>query len=98
MRFPRMTTRRWMVVVAIVGLLLAAFVMVRRSFEYRRIARAHLDMYAKLYEWNPPGDRRRWAAWQRRRATYHLGLHLKYLAATRHPWLPVEPDPPEPAQ
>jgi hypothetical protein len=95
MPLPRMTTRRWMVVVAVVALLFAAFAMVRRSLEYRRIARAHLDMYDKLYILDPH-DRRPWFARNHRRATYHLGLHLRYLAAARHPWLPVEADPPEP--
>jgi hypothetical protein len=30
------------------------------------------------------------------RAGYHLSLEWKYLRSARRPWLPVEPDPPEP--
>jgi hypothetical protein len=29
-------------------------------------------------------------------ATYHRALKAKYERAVRYPWLPVEPDPPEP--
>ena len=32
----------------------------------------------------------------RRRALYDRRMKLKYEAAARNPWLPVEPDPPEP--
>jgi hypothetical protein len=30
------------------------------------------------------------------RASYHAGLKRKYEEAARYPWLPVDPDPPEP--
>jgi hypothetical protein len=30
------------------------------------------------------------------RAAYHTALVQKYERAARYPWLPVEPDPPEP--
>ena len=32
----------------------------------------------------------------RRAAEYHEAMALKYERAARYPWLPVEPDPPEP--
>ena len=32
----------------------------------------------------------------RRRAGYYAALKQKYEQAARHPWLAVEPDPPEP--
>jgi hypothetical protein len=35
-------------------------------------------------------------AWALRRAAYHERLGQNYRRAARHPWLPVEPDPPEP--
>jgi hypothetical protein len=35
------------------------------------------------------------ASWWKR-ATYHAALRRKYERAARYPWLPVEPDPPEP--
>jgi hypothetical protein len=49
-------------------------------------------------------SRRRLAAEYRRRdresrlrkIDYHAAMARKYRAAARHPWLPVEPDPPEP--
>jgi hypothetical protein len=33
---------------------------------------------------------------EKRRADYHAALRRKYERAARYPWLPVEPDPPEP--
>lgn len=30
------------------------------------------------------------------RSTWHMKLAVKYYRAAAHPWLPVEPDPPEP--
>jgi hypothetical protein len=39
---------------------------------------------------------RRQSAYHARQANYHASLAQKYLDAARYPWLPVEPDPPEP--
>ena len=34
---------------------------------------------------------------EQRRADYHGAMRRKYERAARYPWLPVEPDPPEPS-
>jgi hypothetical protein len=89
MRLPRMTTRRWMIAVATVGLamgLLAAFR--QRAEGFARLSEAHLRAAADLH---PPRKHGRIP-----RADWHALLGEKYRQAARYPWLPVEPDPPEP--
>jgi hypothetical protein len=51
--------------------------------------------------WSPPADAdapdiKSWRMSQARRIAYHDLMRRKYEDAARHPWLPVEPDPPEP--
>jgi hypothetical protein len=51
--------------------------------------------------WYPPSDAdppwfRSWRMSQARRIAYHESMMEKYARAARYPWLPVEPDPPEP--
>jgi hypothetical protein len=116
MRFPRMTTRRWMLAVAVVALLMGGVVVAvratRRSREYRQIAVWHAAMrdlclgeayeYQYAYDHRAAGDHRaetdwpRYEAHERALARHHDGLAAKYDRAARYPWLPVEPDPPEP--
>ena len=134
MRLPRMTTRRWIVVVVIVGLLMVgvrlkqrrSLLLSRAQFheqkaafypklesrerkicaEYPRLiaglerlqdyrdrepVRSRLeDLKVRLDE-----SRRNLARWTNRIA-YYAGMAHKYQHAARYPWLPVEPDPPEP--
>ncbi len=100
---PRMTTRRWMVAVAIAGLLCL--------LEYRRREFAALATYhgakatagaiirrgsmgMKVTYVDPDGnvitmDDLGVARW-------HETLAAKYRRAARYPWLPVDPDPPGP--
>jgi len=47
MRFPRMTTRRWMIAVAIAGVCFWMTLYLIRSVSYRRLAREH-DLEAQL--------------------------------------------------
>ena len=95
MRLPRirMTTRRWMVAVAIVGIVLG--VTIERHNRFRKIADYHQGEIMKLA--------RRLAAFAGSsdhplipRLDSHESMRLKYEHAARYPWLPVEPDPPEP--
>jgi hypothetical protein len=97
MQFPRMTTRRWMVAVAVVALLLGGIVGVYRlrrwhdGFVYR--AQWHSRIVVTL--------RTRWRVAPNdpvppRLIVYYRSLASKYQHAARYPWLPVEPDPPEP--
>ncbi len=92
MRLPRTTTRRWMIAVAAVALL-CLLEHRRRSFE--SLAAYHESESRKMIAWsiNPPGDVLRYAE---RVFEWHAALARKYRHAARYPWLPFEPDPPEP--
>ena len=51
--------------------------------------------------WSPPSAQdpppiRAWRMSQERRIAYHQAMKQKYERASRYPWLPVLPDPPEP--
>jgi hypothetical protein len=94
MRLPRMTTRRWMVVVVVVGLLMGGVRLKRRHDDSVGRARFHNEMAAT---WIARGIG---AAADdpipQRLIVYHGLLARKYWYAARYPWLPVEPDPPMP--
>lgn len=92
-----------MVVVAIVGLVVGLGLEgERRRRRYHARARQHAiireDLHRFLTIVAPSdsvqffGDRRAIAE----RVGYHGRLKVKYEQAARFPWLPVEPDPPEP--
>jgi hypothetical protein len=92
MRLPRMTTLRWMVVVAVVAVGCAAVVSVaeRRRQRFARIADRHIAVFLVPAQVRDP--ERRSAI----RLNWHSTMADKYLHAARYPWLPVEPDPPRP--
>ena len=107
MRLPRfsfrLTVRRLMVAVAIVAVVIGIVTELdRRRERYTRLARQHSVVRDELHKFLvvvPPsgsleffGDRRAIAEL----VGYHGRLKAKYEEAARHPWLPVEPDPPEP--
>lgn len=94
MRIPRMTTRRWMVAVVVASLLLGALAMVLRSREYSRIASAHgkMELTLMIYS-HVPGPE---GLLRHRKERWHRELWWKYRNASRRPWLPLGPDPPEP--
>jgi hypothetical protein len=85
MRLPRMTTRRWMVVVVVASLLLGAFVTWRRAAHYMRLAAVH-EHWAHLLRstTGPSADPKG--------ADHHERLARKYQRAAARPWLPIEPD------
>ena len=94
MRLPRirLTTRWLMVVVAVVAVGCAVVVSLveRRRARFARIADRHLSvLLTPAQVWDPE-----------RRSALRLNWHSEmadiYLHATRYPWLPIEPDPPEP--
>ncbi len=96
MRLPRMTTRRWMVVVALVGLLMGGAIggirLKQRHDYFLSWARYH-----SAFE----GYRRNVAQHDHdpvlaRMIDHNAMMARKYREAARYPWLPVEPDPPEP--
>jgi hypothetical protein len=101
----RFTVRRMMVVVALGAIALGAYDTGCCWFSHRQRC---VKMIA-MHEWasdtfrsrmrnNAPAfypteaDRR----WANRRAEYHERMALRWTRAAAHPWLPVEPDPPEP--
>jgi hypothetical protein len=104
MRFPRVTTQRWMTAVAVVALLMAIGGEVvresRLASRYRRLA----DAYRFAEDLNSGkrtalGVGGRWIRadhgspeW----AAYYGEMRRKYERAARFPFLPVAADPPEP--
>ena len=107
MRLPRMTTRRWMVAVAVVGLLMATalsgYRLKQRRDHYLSRAQLHKQNAAFLMQVCETNRIIR-THWSRddylsalcRISGYHAAMAAKYRHAARYPWLPVEPDPPEP--
>src|SRR4051794_8604286 len=109
MRLPRVrfTVRRVMFVVAIVALILGGTAEgVRRRERFRRkaqeYARTSNDLYLRGFYFGKettfgpsPAEVRISDEYERRSIQYQR-LSEKYERAARSPWLPVEPDPPEP--
>jgi hypothetical protein len=106
-----MTTRWWMLAVAVVAILLFGLEMGLRSRRFARLAANHSDVAVEhfgtqmaLGGWPPQlhdlsfAELSRVQILCRARAlvNYHSGLTQKYERAARYPWLPVEPDLPEP--
>jgi hypothetical protein len=108
MRLPRMTTRRWMIAVAIfaVGLATVAhfrgLVLRQRAAYHEKIEKlvtASVGDLAPAAMWPKAAQVRAKAAVRANAAIRdrHARLKEKYWRAAHHPWLPVEADPPEPA-
>ncbi len=90
MRLPRMTTRRWMVAVVVVG---GALGMFERHERFRWIAVRHRAEVPKhLPRIKPVGMEDK--VW--RLLEWHESMARRYERAARYPWLPVEPEPPDP--
>ena len=105
MRLPRFrlrfTVRRLMVAVAIVGILLGAWIgLERRRVWLQGLLERHQDraQLCELYKFIGKLDRKpaAWIARHQARFEHHLAMMRKYERAARHPWLPLAPDPPEP--
>lgn len=105
MRFPRMTTRRCMVLVAIVAGIIG---LAARGVRFDALAEHHSLNAGFEYE-EPTNGLKKWKAFDRISEHYwkyrivsdakhkwHSMLAKKYEHAARYPWLPVAPDPPEP--
>jgi hypothetical protein len=84
MRLPRMTTRRWMVAVAVAAVLMGASHLAWLNWVYQVAALTH-GVEEEAAD----------AAMNRKTAEYHAALRRKYEHAARYPWLPVKADPPE---
>jgi hypothetical protein len=90
MRLSRMTTRRWMLVVAVVSLV-CLLEHRRRSFE--SLAAYHESKTALVFSMILSTEDH---LYRERVCEWHASLAPKYRYAAHYPWLPVEPDPPEP--
>jgi hypothetical protein len=94
MRWPRMTTRRWMIVVMMIGVALGGVEWLRRRRAFAlEMASHHYSCFDNGM--HPPYIIKDFRPLEKY-VNYHLDLEFKWSAAARHPWLPVEPDPPEP--
>jgi hypothetical protein len=105
-----MTTRRWMIAVAVVAVVRTGAVLFRRHLALRRLADYHENMERRqarkvegILELSraaaAPKDAvaaRADAATEARFGDWHARIKEKYRRAARYPWLPVEPDPPKP--
>ena len=90
---PRMTTRRWMIVVAVTGFAIEGARTGDRWLAYRRIADHHAQLAEagmKMVEGLPsaaeiltPQD-----------IAHHAAMARKYRQAARYPWFPIAADPP----
>jgi hypothetical protein len=139
MRLPRMTTRRWMLVVGVFALAIGGTIegvrLKRRHDEFVAKCEHHTerkqflemlerygDVFARGYSlgpfdedilereqksfqpvWSSAEEKEAFLASKQQflqgitpRLAYHATMARKYERAARYPWLPVEPDPPEP--
>ena len=93
MRSPRFrfTLQLMMVVVAVVCVSCAGFVAIKRRRERLEFLRQY--WWARAYR---EGYHLAFDGGSQAKSDHYLLLYKKYDRATRYPWLPVEPDPPEP--
>jgi hypothetical protein len=93
-RLHRLTVRRMMILVVVVALAVWVAKLCWLSIVYLQRARAYADTVTPYmisgpieHPWGPPlSGHDLWAS----------EMANKYHNAARHPWLAVEPDPPEP--
>jgi hypothetical protein len=90
LRWPRWTTRRLMLAVVVVGLLMGWVNLARRRERFQTLAVKHeVLLYFAIHGHHHGGP-------NPERAGYHESMRLKYLRAADRPWLMVEPDEPAP--
>jgi hypothetical protein len=95
MQLLRMTTRRSMIAVAGVGIILGASVeLQRRQVRFLRLAMHHEMRSFKMIDDSGLDAR----GWSDARFEWHRRLGEKYRRAATTPWLSVETDPPEPPE
>lgn len=106
MRMPRMTTKRWMIAVAVLAAILSRPAYLRSIARQHEMARVRLgvsdlDIYCGLTGGNgeDPSEvaaRRQVTEPIHAVARYHSDMEEKYEEAARRPWLLVPADPPSP--
>jgi hypothetical protein len=98
MPLPRMTTRRWMIAVAVVAVLVGW--LFERQARFARFAAYYKEhRFDSIESYDKPnglvGLRARIPNGIKL-SSWRSSLARKYNYAARHPWLLVPPDPPEP--
>src|ERR1700730_7617527 len=108
MGFYRMTTRRWMIVLAVVAFGLGGMNLWQRRrvyqrgyeiYNYRVIKRIWSIEDAQTLCMKNPHLKTfclEWITEERQAVEYLARLKKKYEYAASHPWITVPPDPPEP--
>src|SRR5262245_45288350 len=97
LQLPRMTTRRWMVAVAVVGLVMGgtAYTMRMAQLSDRYRQAGSVFRTAGKAAFRGPRLRNSYAEDHRRAMAERFGrVAEKYERAARYPWLSVETDPP----
>ena len=98
MRLPRMTTRRWMIAVAVVVIVTLAC----RHFAFRALAVHHRSKTTWSIAMTNRGciskdhNGKRMTGAEVNASPWHEEVSTIYERAAARPWLPVEPIPPEP--
>ena len=93
----RFTVQRIMLAVAIVAVLLGGLRLWWLSADYRALAEVHHQKAEEVVRGTYAGPGGFYhVEWPSPNKEYHLRLKAKYERAASRPWLPVEPDPPEP--
>jgi hypothetical protein len=95
MRFPRVTIRRMLLLVAALAVVLGILVALQRRGErFRRRAAEYASAIHTVYFADVNGEDGMMLT--ATVAGYHADLSEKYTAAANRPWLPLESDPPPP--
>jgi hypothetical protein len=112
MRFPRVRFTVWRLMVAVAVFATATWggQLAARGYSYRKMSDYHAASKARIEsEWSLEFQWKRALghfpacrtlevqaedAWKQ--AEWHVQMKVKYERAAARPWLPVEPDPPEP--
>src|SRR5277367_4177484 len=95
MRFPRVTLRRLLMLVAVLAVALGILVALqRRSERFRRRADEYASAIHTVYFADVNGEDG--MVLTATVAGYHADLASKYQAAANRPWLPLESDDPPP--
>jgi hypothetical protein len=106
MRLPQAAERRWMSAVAIVAIVVVTGMLIQRSRSYASLASFHAEAEKECWRMLEasegrqldPEDRKDWIAHTRGVLRYHARMARNYRRAARYPWLPLEPDPPNPGR
>jgi len=101
MRMPRMTTRRWMILVAVVGASIQAIrwhLKWSRAYLWLAERRAASKSFRTLFVpgKGPVRINRNGQLISPERDRWYAATSDTYYRAAHFPWLPVEPDPPQP--